>query len=213
MTKVPLLVMSGKSPMKTVWDLISPVSLLVNSAVTKSGAAYVKSRSLHSSIEFFGGSKRWSRKVSDIDPEKSSIGEISSKISSRPDFLGTSCPLSRAASTRAFQAALPSSQSKLSVCSARRFGTSRGSLIFAKEMRSGAVLAPLFVFVVEALREAAKRGSFRGLGLTTRVPVPTLRHTDDRSPDQGVIQSTVLKRGHAPGDGQGAANRQRKGSV
>ncbi|CAM5456295.1 hypothetical protein STANM309S_05785 [Streptomyces tanashiensis] len=38
MTKVPLLVISGKSPMKTVWDLISPVSLLVNSAVTKSGA-------------------------------------------------------------------------------------------------------------------------------------------------------------------------------
>lgn len=47
-----------------------------------------------------------------------------------------------------------------------------GSLIFAKEMRSGAVLAPLFV-LVEALREAAKRGSFRGLGLTTRVPVPS----------------------------------------
>ena len=40
-----------------------------------------------------------------------------------------------------------------------------------KEMRSGAVLAPLFELVVEALREAAKRGSFRGLGLTTRVPV------------------------------------------
>jgi hypothetical protein len=45
-------------------------------------------------------------------------------------------------------------------------------LIFAKEMRSGAVLAALFVFAVEALREAAKRGSFRGLGLTTRVPAP-----------------------------------------
>ncbi|GGP75407.1 hypothetical protein GCM10010265_62410 [Streptomyces griseoincarnatus] len=45
-------------------------------------------------------------------------------------------------------------------------------MIFAKEMRSGAVLAPLFVFAVEALREAAKRGSFRGLGLTTRVPAP-----------------------------------------
>ncbi|GGV57107.1 hypothetical protein GCM10010277_58760 [Streptomyces longisporoflavus] len=46
-------------------------------------------------------------------------------------------------------------------------------MIFAKEMRSGAVLAPLFVFAVEAVREAAKRGSFRGLGLTTRVPVPS----------------------------------------
>src|SRR5688500_15296690 len=129
------------------------------------------SLSLHSSTEYLVGSKRWSRKVSDIDPEKSSIGEISSKISSRPDLVGTSCPLSSADSTRDFQAALPRSQSKLSVCSARRFGTSRGSLIFAKEMRSGAVLAPLFV-LVEALREAAKRGSFRGLGLTTRVPVP-----------------------------------------
>ncbi|GAA3802359.1 hypothetical protein GCM10023083_41780 [Streptomyces phyllanthi] len=47
-------------------------------------------------------------------------------------------------------------------------------MIFAKEMRSGAVLAPLFVFAVEALREAAKRGSFRGLGLTTRVPAPRI---------------------------------------
>jgi hypothetical protein len=34
------------------------------------------------------------------------------------------------------------------------------------------VLAPLFELTVEALREAAKRGSFRGLGLTTRIPVP-----------------------------------------
>ncbi|GAA4679017.1 hypothetical protein GCM10023324_36060 [Streptomyces youssoufiensis] len=39
-------------------------------------------------------------------------------------------------------------------------------------MRSGAVLSPVFVLAVEALREAAKRGSFRGLGLTTRIPVP-----------------------------------------
>ena len=33
---------------------------------------------------------------------------------------------------------------------------------------------------VEAVREAAKRGSFRGLGLTTRVPAPT-RHRDGKS--------------------------------
>ena len=39
MTKVPLSVMSGKSPMKTVWLLISPVVLFMNSAVTNSGAA------------------------------------------------------------------------------------------------------------------------------------------------------------------------------
>ena len=35
--KVPLSVISGKSPMNTVWLLISPVSLLVNSAVTNRG--------------------------------------------------------------------------------------------------------------------------------------------------------------------------------
>jgi hypothetical protein len=52
-------------------------------------------------------------------------------------------------------------------------------LIFAKEMRSGAVLAALFVFAVEALREAAKRGSFRGLGLTTRVPAPHRLHRQE----------------------------------
>ncbi|GAA0304252.1 hypothetical protein GCM10010302_48560 [Streptomyces polychromogenes] len=89
-------------------------------------------------------------------------------------------------------------------------------MIFAKEMRSGAVLAPVFV-LVEALREAAKRGSFRGLGLTTRVPVPA--DTEDRASPAGLkdqvraYQSGVLERGHAPGDGQGTANRQRKGSV
>ncbi|GAA2624992.1 hypothetical protein GCM10009863_44480 [Streptomyces axinellae] len=45
-------------------------------------------------------------------------------------------------------------------------------MIFAKEIRSGAVLAPVFELAVEAVREAAKRGSFRGLGLSTRIPVP-----------------------------------------
>ena len=39
MMNVPLRVMIGKSPMNTVCDLISPVVLLVNSAVTNSGAA------------------------------------------------------------------------------------------------------------------------------------------------------------------------------
>ena len=38
MTKVPLSVISGKSPMNTVWLLISPVVLFMNSAVTNSGA-------------------------------------------------------------------------------------------------------------------------------------------------------------------------------
>ncbi len=39
MMNVPLSVIIGKSPMKTVWLLISPVLLLMNSAVTNSGAA------------------------------------------------------------------------------------------------------------------------------------------------------------------------------
>ena len=38
MMKVPFGVMSGKSPMNTVWLLISPVVLLMNSAVTNIGA-------------------------------------------------------------------------------------------------------------------------------------------------------------------------------
>src|SRR3954454_12080013 len=108
--------MSGKSPMKTVWLLISPVVVFMNSAVTKSGAEYVMSRSLHSSIEYLGGSNRWSRNDSDMEPEKSSIGEISSKISSSPEVVGTSCrPPARAASTRDCHFALPRGQSKLSV--------------------------------------------------------------------------------------------------
>ena len=37
----------------------------------------------------FGGSNRWSRNDSDMEPLKSSIGEISSKMSSRPEVSGT----------------------------------------------------------------------------------------------------------------------------
>src|SRR6185369_9065267 len=99
----------------------------------------------------------------------------------------------------------------LSVCSARRFGTSRGSLIFAKEMRSGAVLAPLFELAVEALREAAKRGSFRGLGLTTRVPVPP--PGTDKDAQIRTIPHVCSGLGLPLVTGQAAANRQRKGSV
>src|SRR5579875_3141195 len=153
MMNVPLDDMSGKSPMKTVWLLISPVVLLMNSAVTNMGAEYVMSLSLHSSAEYLGGSKRWSRNDRDIVPEKSSIGEISSKISSRPDcsamFL---LPASLAAWIRAFHFSLPSNQSKDSVCRASRSGTFRGSLIRAKDTRWGPR------FVEEALRDAANRG-------------------------------------------------------
>src|SRR6266545_6696560 len=115
------------------------------------------SLSLHSSTEYLGGSNRWSRNERDMVPEKSSIGLISSKISSRPDCSGTSLrPTVFALATRAFQLSLPSSQSKDSVCSARRSGTSRGSLMRAKETRFG----PVAVF--EALRKAAKSGPSEG---------------------------------------------------
>src|SRR5258708_1194607 len=56
-------------------------------------------------------------------PVKSSIGLISSKISSRPDWSGRSlCPVFFSASIRSRQRSLPSSQSKESVCRARRLG-------------------------------------------------------------------------------------------
>ena len=98
------------------------------------------SRSLQSAIECLGGSKRWSRNESDIVPWKSSIGEISSKISSKPDFEGSSprfvlVDCARRARHRSF----PSNQSTLSTCSASRLGTSSGSRIFANEIRRGAV--------------------------------------------------------------------------
>src|SRR6478752_5233226 len=146
--------------MKTVWLLISPVVQLTNSAVTNRGAAKVKSFSLHSSAVYFGSSKRCSRNDSDMVPPKSSIGEISSKISSRPAVEGTSWrPDSRAAATRACQRSLPSSQSKLSVCRPRRSGTSSGSWILAKEMRRDAVrFATASADGAEGVREAAKRG-------------------------------------------------------
>jgi hypothetical protein len=77
-------VIIGKSPMNTVWLLISPVLLLMNSAVTNSGAAYVMSLSLHSSTGALTSSKRGSLNDSDIDPEKSSIGDSSVSTSSSP---------------------------------------------------------------------------------------------------------------------------------
>ena len=66
---------------------------------------------------------------------KSSIGEISSKISWRPDFAETSSPFPRRAATVSSHFSSPISQWKLSVCRARRGGTSIGSLIFANEVR------------------------------------------------------------------------------
>src|SRR5664279_3852194 len=92
------------------------------------------SLSLHSSMEALTSSKRGLEKDRLIEPEKSSIGESSVRISSRPEIAADSPPL---AALRARHAALPTNQSKDSVCSARRLGTSSGSRILAKDVRGG----------------------------------------------------------------------------
>src|SRR3954470_11931649 len=92
------------------------------------------SLSLHSSREALTSSKRGLEKDSDIEPLKSSIGLISSRISARPP---TASACSSGASV-ARHSGLPISQSNEAVCSASRSGTSSGSLILAKDTRSGA---------------------------------------------------------------------------
>src|SRR5918996_1155886 len=92
------------------------------------------SLSLHSSRDALTSSKRGLEKDSDIEPLKSSIGEISSRISARP-------PTAEACSSGervARHSGLPISQSNEAVCRASRSGTERGSWILAKETRSGA---------------------------------------------------------------------------
>ena len=64
------------------------------------------------------------------------MGEISSKISSSPLWVGRSVrPAACASSTRVRHASLPTSQSKLSVWRASRSGTVSVSVILAKERR------------------------------------------------------------------------------
>ena len=84
MMKVPRSVIMGKSPMKTVCSLISPVCAFMNRAVTNNGRAYVMSRARQSSSEYFGGSKMWSDSSSLSWPVKSSIGEMSARTSATP---------------------------------------------------------------------------------------------------------------------------------
>src|ERR1700760_1070338 len=90
------------------------------------------SLSLHSSMDALTSSKRGLEKDRLIEPEKSSMGESSLRISARPDCAGLS------SATRSFQASLPINQSKDWVCSARRLGTSSGSRILANDVRAGA---------------------------------------------------------------------------
>ena len=106
---------------------------------------------------YFAGSNLWSRKESDIDPARSSIGEISSNISVKPEVVGTSVlPASSAVFTRACHFSLPINQSNDSICKSKRFGTSSGSLILPKDKRA---------FFPEALADVAKWRPFVGRAL------------------------------------------------
>src|SRR6516165_3142574 len=102
------------------------------------------SLSLHSSTGALTSSKRGSEKDSDIEPEKSSMGESSSSTSSRPPLAATS-PRAVAISR---QRGEPINHSNESVCTSRSPGTSSGSRSLAKETRLGApgteLLAELF---------------------------------------------------------------------
>src|ERR1700710_3045813 len=94
------------------------------------------SLSLHSSMDALTSSKRGLEKERRIEPEKSSIGEISPRISARPDSVRAAALLVMLP-MRACQAGFPTSQSKDSVCNARRLGTSSGSRILANDVRGG----------------------------------------------------------------------------
>src|ERR1700722_13873983 len=118
---VPRLVIIGKSPMKTVCSLISPVVALRKRARTNTGAAYVMSFSLHSSTENFGCGRRSTSPGSNSSsrlswPVKSSIGLMSAKASARPRSRN---------------------QRKESRCTETRSGRARTSSRLAKENRSG----------------------------------------------------------------------------
>src|SRR4029078_8207568 len=145
MMKVPFSVIIGQSPMNTVWLLISPVLLLMNSAVTNSGAAYVMSLSLHSSTGALTSSKRGSLNDSDIDPLKSSIGDSSVSTSSSPPT-GLTSPRAVATSR---QCSEPTNHSKDWFCTSSSPGPSTGSRILAKEIRLGAPGTELEVVVAD----------------------------------------------------------------
>src|SRR5258705_12368436 len=100
-------------------------------------------------MEALTSSKRGAEKDSDIVPEKSSMGLISSRISARPERACWS------SAERVAHDSLPTNQSKDSVWMARRLGTSRCSVIRPNEIRRGAKALD-DVRLVFAGREAAK---------------------------------------------------------
>src|SRR5918998_6368876 len=92
------------------------------------------SLSLHSSTEALTSSKRGSENDRAIEPEKSSIGEISSSTSARPPT-GSSSPASM---RRWNHSSAPTSHSNDWSWRSSRSGTASGSRIFANDGRAGA---------------------------------------------------------------------------
>src|SRR4051794_31686375 len=121
-------------------------------------------------------SNRGAEKDSDIVPEKSSMGLISSRISASPERACGS------PAVRAAHASLPTSQSKDSVWMARRLGTSRCSVIRPKETRRGA--KALDVRLVFAGREDGKMRPSEDLWCRTAVSRAP-RWAPSKSPKRG----------------------------
>src|SRR3954464_5809131 len=122
------------------------------------------SLSLHSSMECGGSMSRGSRNSSDIVSLKSRMGLISSRISSRPD--------SEPGSADARHSSAPMSHLKEAVCSARRSGTSSGSVMRAKEIRRGA--SEDVAGADGVVRDAAKWGPSEARWLTRTPSDPPL---------------------------------------
>src|SRR3954468_913610 len=164
------------------------------------------SLSLHSSTEALTSSKRGSEKESDIEPEKSSIGEISFSTSSRPPT-GFSSP---ASIRRWNHCSWPVNHSKDWICRSSRFGTPRGSLSFANETRFGAPGIPdleLVAAVASVARETAKMRPSRDYErlsgrvsrqLTRRSRVLDAHHPSARKVGRAKTQSSQTS-GDCPG--------------
>src|SRR5574340_406808 len=130
------------------------------------------SLSLHSSTEALTSAKRGSEKDRDIDPETSSMGESSARMSSRPPVTAVS-PRSAA---RSRQPCEPINHAKESVCKSRRPGTSRGSRIFAKETLFGAPGIPATALVWLETAKMRPSSTSRGPLLLVRPPLLLLLH-------------------------------------
>src|SRR4028119_2365357 len=140
------------------------------------------SLSLHSSRDALTSSKRGLEKDSDMEPLKSSIGEISSRISARPPTAAACSSGERVAR----HSGLPTSQSKEAVCRASRSGTSRGSEIFANETRSGA--PGIFCWSASPVRGPARGGwvGRPGVGAERVRPPGGLGGLRDRGPERSA---------------------------